>query len=382
MTEYDRPETELLLCCAAPGNQRRAERIRALSGQSPDWPYLLNMAAAHRVTPLLYWRLGAVRPETIPDSLAERFRENTRKSVQLTAELLQLMDLFAHEGIQVLAFKGPTLAVTAYGNLALRQFLDLDLLVHREDALRARAVLLGSGYRNSLQLDSRWEEAYLREYDEFGLIAPDGNSLVELHWAVTPRYFCVPLDIAEFWRRASPVTVGNRQVAAPGVEDLLLVLCLHGAKHCWRRLSMVCDIAWLMSRSKIRWDEVLEQARGLGSVRMILLGAALAGRLFEMPLPDPIRRGVEADRRVPTLAAQVSARLLQTGPARSSILGAGAFHMRARERWRDRVLYIGRLTTRVGVEDRQMADLPSWLAFLYPILRFPRLFRKYGMRIR
>ena len=64
-----------------------------------------------------------------------------------------------------------------------------------------------------------------------------------------------------------------------------------------------------------------------------------------------------------------------------SILGAGAFHMRARERWHDRVRYFVRLTTRVGVEDWQMADLPSWLAFLYPMLRFPRLLRKYGMRI-
>ena len=73
--------------------------------------------------------------------------------------------------------------------------------------------------------------------------------------------------------------------------------------------------------------------------------------------------------------------LLRTQGPGSSILGAGAFHTSARERWRDRVRYFARLTTRVGVEDRQMADLPSWLAFLYPILRFPRLLRKYGLRI-
>jgi len=381
VTEYDRRETELLLCCAAPENGRRAERIRVLSGEALDWPYLLNMAEAHALTPLLYWALKAIRPEAIPAPLAESFQDNTLNSMQLTAELLRLMDLFAREGIRVLPFKGPTLAVTAYGNLALRQFVDLDLLVRKEDALRARGVLLGNGYRTGLQLDSKWEEAYLREFDEFGLHGPDGYPLVELHWAVAPRYFSVPLDITEFWGRAAPVNLGNRAILAPGAEDLLLVLCLHATKHCWPRLSMVCDVAWLMAASNIRWEEVLERARRLGSVRMVLLGTLLAGGLLEASLAEPILRGVAADRSVRKLAAQVTACLLRTQGPGSSILGAGAFHTSARERWRDRVRYFARLTTRVGVEDWQVADLPSWLAFVYPLLRFPRLLRKYGLRI-
>ena len=169
----------------------------------------MQTAAAHALTPLLYWGLKAVRPETIPASLAESFQDNTRNSVQLAAKLFQLMDLFAGEGIRVLPFKGPTLAVAAYGNLALRKFVDLDLLVRKEDTLRARGILLGNGYRTAgFELNRKWEEAYLRDYDEFGLLGPDGYPLVELHWAVTPRFFSVPLDIAEFWGRAAPSVWG------------------------------------------------------------------------------------------------------------------------------------------------------------------------------
>ena len=75
------------------------------------------------------------------------------------------------------------MAIAAYGNLALRQFTDLDLLVRQEDALRAREILLGNGYRTDLQLNTRWEEAYLHGYDEFVLYSPHGYPLVELHWA-------------------------------------------------------------------------------------------------------------------------------------------------------------------------------------------------------
>jgi len=86
---------------------------------------------------------------------------------------------------------------------------------------------------------------------------------------------------------------------------------------------------------------------------------------------------------VQSLAESVGLRLarLEAEEKANGILGDGRFHMRARERWRDRASYFARLTTRVGVEDWQIADLPSVLAFLYPMLRVPRLMRKYGMRI-
>jgi len=382
--DYARPETELLLRCASPvGSDERAERIRALAGGPLDWKYLLDAAGAHGLTPLLYWGLKAVRPQVITPALTESFHDNTRNSVQMTAHLLQVMDLFAGEGISVLPFKGPTLAAAAYGNLALREFVDLDLYVHKADALRARDVLIAQGYSFSVQLNSKWAEAFLRDYDEVGLLGPDGHPLVELHWAIAPRFFSVALDVAEFWRRSVSVTLANREVPTPGAEDLLFVLCVHATKHCWPRLSMVADIAWLLRAADIRWEEVCERASELGSLRMLLLGTELARRLLGTRLPEEVRKRAAEDRMVQSLAESVGVRLarLETEEKANGILGDGRFHMCARERWRDRACYFARLTTRVGVEDRQIADLQSVLAFLYPMLRVPRLLRKYGMRI-
>jgi hypothetical protein len=384
VTDYARPETELLLRCASPGEgDERAERIRALASGPLDWKYLLDAAGAHGLTPLLYWGLRAVRPEVIPQSLAERFQDNTRNSVQMAGSLLQLVGLFAREGISVLPFKGPTLAMAAYGNLALRQFVDLDLYIHKEDALRARDVLMAQGYSVSVQLNRKWEEAFLRDYDELGFRGPAGHPLVELHWGVAPRFFSVELDIAGLWQRSVCVNLANREVPTIGVEDLLFVLCVHASKHCWPRLSMVADIAWLVAASDIRWDEIFERARELGAIRMLLLGTELARRLLEIPLPEQVRKSIAQDRIAQSLAESLVARLalLQTEEMPSGILRDGRFHIRTRERWRDRTCYFVRLATRIGVEDREAADLPSSLAFLYPMLRVPRLLRKYGMRI-
>jgi hypothetical protein len=379
-----RPETELLLRCASPpGNEKRAERIEALSGQPLDWQFLLRSAAEHSVLPLLYWGVKAVRPEIIPAALEQNFQQNTQNSMHLTSELFQLMALFTREGIAVLPFKGPTLAMAAYRNLALRRFSDLDLLVRQEDAMRARAILLQKGYSNTLQVHPKWEAAYMRAYDEFGLRGPKGSALVELHWAVTPRFFAVPLDIRPFWSRAVSVKVSGRGVPTLCPNDLALVLCLHATKHCWTTLSMVADLAWLMAAWNIEWDEVLERARELGSLRMVLLGVQLGATLLEIPVPEPVVRGVAADPKVGKLVAEVTARMFSEGPVASAetILGAGAFHLRSREGWRDRTRYVVRLAKTAGVEDWQFVELPTRLSFLYPVLRIPRLLRKYWMRI-
>jgi len=375
-------EVELVLLCASPsGSVRHADRILALSGLPLDWEYALRLAAEHSVSPLLYWGLKANRPESIPDSLARTFQENTGNSMALTGELLRLLELFAGKGISVLPFKGPTLAMSAYGNLALRQFADLDFLVRKEDALRAQEALLASGYQTGLRLSNRREKAYLRAYDEFALTGPNGRPLVELHWVVTRRYFSVPLDIEPFWERATAVPIGNRAVPAPCADDMLLVLCLHAAKHCWTHLSMVSDIAWLAEARDVRWERVLERARELGALRMVLLGAELGRRLFDMPLPDAVVRAAAADRAVQTLADRVAVRMMETPEFDYTMLGSALFHMQARERWRDRLRYFVRLTMATGVEDWEIADLPSSLAFLYALLRFPRLIIKYCVRL-
>ncbi len=377
-----RREAELLICCAAPAETAgRVEQIRRLSGEGLDWDYLLGLAEAHALTPLLYWRLKSHRPEAIPAQLAERFGSNTRNSVLLTGALLELLDLFEGEGIRALPYKGPTLAMAAYGNLALRKFLDLDLLIHREDALRARRLLMENGYYSELELRPRREKAYLKAYDEFGLIGPDGRPLVELHWAVTPYYFSVSLDIDQFWRRAGLVNLGRRVTPTLGDEDLLLALCLHATKHCWTRLSMVCDIAWLIAAGKVGWDELLERARRAGSLRMALLGTGLAAHFFEAPVPEKIARQIADDNAVQALLTKVAAELFDSGAREGAIARAGVFHMRARERWLDKARYFARLAATPGIEDWEFADLPAGLDFLYPLLRVPRLLRKYWMRV-
>jgi hypothetical protein len=60
-------------------------------------------------------------------------------------QLLQTLELLRESGIQTVPFKGPALAVQAYGDLSLRQYDDLDLLIHEADVPRAYQLLIANG---------------------------------------------------------------------------------------------------------------------------------------------------------------------------------------------------------------------------------------------
>ena len=157
-----RPEAELLLCCARTRmDPETADRIKALLQQGIDWEYLIQTALPHGMLPLLYWSLNSTCPERVPKDFLERLRShfyaNARHNLVLTAELLKLLGLLKTQQIPAIPFKGPVLAASVYGNLSLREFADLDILVRSKDALRAKDLLLSLGYQDSRPLTDAQE---------------------------------------------------------------------------------------------------------------------------------------------------------------------------------------------------------------------------------
>jgi hypothetical protein len=209
----------------------------------------------------------------------------------------------------------------------------------------------------------------------------DNGTLVELHWAFVPPHFSVFLDLSHCWPRRDVVLFGNRTVPSLNAEDLLLMLALHGAKHCWSHLSLITDLAWLLATEQLDWPALLTRAGGLGIGRMVLLGASLAFRIFEVPLADPVAAAIERDPAVAVLTSEIAGSLFGDRHDEGSIRDNASMHMRMRERLGDRLRYFFKLTFRPGLEDWQALDLPAALSFLYPVLRFPRLALKYRSRV-
>jgi hypothetical protein len=173
--------------------------------------------------------------------------------------------------------------------------------------------------------------------------------------------------------------LGGYEVLTFSAEDGLPILCIHGSKDFWERLSWIADISELIQAyPELDWDAALRRARSLHAERMLHVGLALANRVLSAPLPEAIAKRVRADHIALAIATEVSARLLSRD---SPVLNAaGRFHFRRRmltnasAGWR----YAIRLAVVPAEEDWLMVRLPPALAPLYLVLRPFRLLRKYG----
>ena len=101
-------------------------------------------------------------PREVQDRLRSYQMNLAVRNLGLTGELMRVLRLFAEHRVLALPFKGPTLAQFAYGDVALREFGDLDLLLQESDFPRARSLLVDQGYRPHYALTPPQEAAYMR----------------------------------------------------------------------------------------------------------------------------------------------------------------------------------------------------------------------------
>ena len=349
LTTSAHPAAELLICCARVCmDAETAGRIRELLEHAIDWAYLLRTARLHGMMPLQYRHLNATCPEAVPgpilEELREHFHSNARRNLYLTGELLNILHVFEAHGVPAIPYKGPVLAASVYGNLALREFVDLDLLVHKQDVRRTKDLLTSRGYQAHFHLTDVQEAALLHGQCEHPFWHEEGRVLAEIQWGIVPRYFSFALDYERLWERREPTSLGGKKVLTLAPEDLLLILCVHGAKHQWEQLKWICDIAELVHvHQKMDWDRVLTQADVLGSRRMLSLGLFLASDLLGAALPKEVLKQAKADPAVNALAGQVHGQLFCEAEKLPGLCDLSLFHLRARERLRDRIQYCARL---------------------------------------
>jgi len=332
------PEISLLLACARTRiDLETADRIRESARRSLDWDRLIETSLAHGLMPLLYENLNTHCADIVPPSrlkqLKDLFQKNAAHSVLLTGELLDILELFATEGIEAMPYKGPAIAISIYGRLALRQFSDLDILVRKRDVWRCQQLLISRGYEPHFNITERQLPSFLKLGYVQMFTRDRRQSVVELHWGIASRFFMFPLDTDRYWERLRSSNLMGRRILAPSTEDLLLLLCVHGAKDLWERLEWICGIAELVrAHMDIDWDATTRNARELGAERILLLGLFLARDLYGAELPDLILRRIDEQPTIKSLAGEVRENLLQLNPQSLGLRQRIFFHIRTRER--------------------------------------------------
>jgi len=381
----------LLSCSGAHIETKKAEKINDLLDKDINWDLLLDIANRERMLSLLYRNLILISPDKVPSAVMTRLRNsylsNSSRNLLLTRELLFIIENFDAKCIPIMPFKGPVLAEQVYGDIALRSFTDLDLLIPEREFGRAEELLQSLGYLNDLKLTPAQNAAFLKSEHHHHFNNNKTGTSVELHWRISTSLFSLQPDLSGAWNRAKITTVIGKNVLSFSPEDTLLILCEHGARHQWSQLSWIYDIAGMVETKNINLPRLIEQAQLNGKERPLLLGLFLASDLLDADLSPEIYWMAKGDNAIRANAEQVKNDLV----ARASV--RGSMGRDASERMNELDFYYNLMNRHQllrtllraftpRIKDVNITSLPDALFPLYYLVRPLRLIKAHRKSIR
>ncbi|MFA6115994.1 MAG: nucleotidyltransferase family protein [Sphingomonas sp.] len=366
---------EFALACALiarPLSDERTARIVDLA-KGADWGCVERITARHRVAGLV--REGLVHAGlAVPPGIAERAQRTMTSALRNTGEALRLQVLLEKVGIEPLFLKGSALAVRAYGSIAVRDSVDIDMVVSPGDVARAWTVLDEAGYE--MTAPSRpLPPGALRTYQAISKDSAHHHRQrkvrIELHWRLS--------DAAS--DTGMPPASDRRMVQIPGAgalrtltdPPLFTYLCVHGSGHAWARLKWLADIAALLGTSEDGGASLWAAAQAAGATRPAASAIMLANAAFDTPLPPgfaaprSLRLRLLNTLALRVMAAGGGARELSETPWNSVVEPSAT--LLTLSRWGDAWAHIRRVA--IPAEDVVLLRLPSGLGILYPVLRLP-----------
>ncbi len=342
----------------------------------------MELGAEHGVLGILAARLLEHGYDDVPAIVRERLQTRLRAqhlfTLSMTAELFRTLEDFERAGIEALLVKGPLISVLAYGDPAVRSYVDIDLIVRDRDILSATRCMIALGFTAKVP-----ESAILagKVPGEYVFRRPGTQCLIELHTERTLRYYPRFMPIEDLYARHARVPIDGRDVPVLSLEDELVSNCIHGAKHFWERLVWVADIAAMAVRHpELDWSKARQAAKDVGAECMLTVGLQLGTSVFGVQPPREMARELAQDATALRLCSHVLRWLPQAGFVPPSLLERALFRIRMAGGGFAGVQYLFRLSFSPTEED-WVEGAEARVSWFRDAVRRPlRLLRKYGPR--
>ena len=329
-------------------------RIVQLLQREIDWVILFALAEEHRITPILFEKLKTYA-ESIPPDILEKLRARVVEIGKLnfarTAQLLKLVKILQSQQLDILCYKGMALASLAYGDVALRQYTDIDVLIRKQEFAQIKDILLVNNCRPAHEFTESQERATLKYAYEFPFYHDENDTLIEVHWDFIESFFAFDFYSDEIWDRTVEIEMYGKKIRTLCPEDYLIILSTHGSKHYWNRLAWVCDIDRLVRNTKIDWSQVESRAESVDAMRMIRIGVLLSNRLLDTPIPESMDADFRKDTTAKELANKFATSLFEEDPKPFDWKQMAKVHLRIREKAITKLTYCVRLL-RVKLTDK------------------------------
>jgi len=194
------------------------------------------------------------------------------------------------------------------------------------------------------------------------------DSVVDLHWRLSPSYFPFGPDGDRIWNRTVEIELRGMRVRVLGPADAILFQACHASKHGWTTLAQICDFARLLATATpVIVTSVIDEAIRTRSLRMVLLGANLVHSLQLCEVDTELLDAARRDSRAMALSRRIVRSIFDS--SRGGDLDEWAIGLGIVESVRDRYRYIVERVVAPKMSDRALMPLPRALYPLYYLAR-------------
>lgn len=261
-----------------------------------DWDACTHLFIDRAAAPLFCRKLDALaNAALIPAHVKAKFHQASLRTLTrnmlLTEHFRQVIRAFSAADIPVVALKGSMLSEWLYGDINLRQFSDLDLLVPQEKGLQAVDILEKMGYRSDTLVMSEFiaEHTHIVHYRP---MVKNGVS-VEVHIRIHSETEPYQVDLQDMWKHALSLKLHGVDAFGFAPEDLLLHLCIHLDKHFIKgsfQFTCFYDLVNLLNHKGelIDWEEFERKCLQAKAVPVTYKYLLLAQKYMNAHLPETV----------------------------------------------------------------------------------------------
>lgn len=266
------------------------------AAQSLDWQAFASLALHHRLYPTIHAVCNA-QSQQLPSGmlqwLNQKYQRNAFTMLQLSGQMQRVTQALTERHIRALQLKGPVLAQLLYGDLSRRTSKDLDVLVPMEQADEAEQILLDLGFVKTQEVP-RTTDNWRWRYNHESYVDERTGVEIELHWRLNGDAGAEQ-GFEELWERRQQLEFGGTAIQMLGQEDLLIYLCVHGARHAWFRLRWLVDIDRLVQRP-LDWNLLRRLTQQYKCSHIVGQAFVLTHWLLRTPISGEMAHWADAPR--------------------------------------------------------------------------------------
>lgn len=352
-----------------------------LTEKGLHWESLLEEAHIHGLVPVIHKHLQDMNWKDVPDffhfSLEEKAHHVSDKNLRIAGEMIKILDELIQHTIPCIPIKGPALANFLYGDVGMRQFDDLDILVKTRDVMQVEILLTSLGYSPAMDLTQKQKIDTLSQECEYNFVHEISGLVVELHWGFVPDYVGFPWGY-EYFERNNAIQHAAGEVPYIAGEEMCLSLLVHnGLKHGFDRLCWYTDVMALWSKESFDWNKFLILAKETGCENLVGLTMENTQNLFGYHIPKSFRSRIRSTQKIVQLSARLKKNLFTRVDTDPGLAAQLRYHLFLRDGYYRKLSYLFKLIYRPNSFDWRWIKLPDGLYFLYYIIRPVRLLKQY-----